>query len=283
MKNKLVLPLLLFAFQLYAQPADSLKKITQVSKNDLISIFNKAIPQTAVITQSEYYKTIPTLTRFLDTASSNSIMKFINETSDSILRLVEMESESAIEKFCSEHYTDSADKDGDGRRSIAAGGNDCNDLNPAVYPEHAEVCSGYIIMSGIPGRAQLKRPLIFLYRYLNEDCDPMTISMNENWDADEDHDGSVSCSCTNYTSYGQLSPPNTVGNILVPSPSYIKGIGKFMWRGPDCDDHNTAIVTTSQQCLGEGAIRVCENGSWKIYSCKKCVVQPNGTGTVTEW
>jgi hypothetical protein len=283
MKNKFLLPLLLFAFQLHAQPADSSKKSTQVFKKNLISIFNTDNPQKTIMTQSGHYRTIPTLTRFLDTASSNSIRKFINETPDSVLRLVEIESESAIAEFCSEHYTNSDDKDGDGHRSIAAGGDDCNDLNFLVFPGNTEVCSGYIIIREI-NRAQTNGPLIILHRYMDEDCDPSTISLKDyNWDGDEDHDGAISCSCSNYTTDDRVDPPDMGGNILVPSPFYIKGTGKFILRGPDCDDHNSAIVTASQQCLGEGAIRVCENGSWKIYSCKKCVVQPNGTGTVTQW
>jgi hypothetical protein len=73
--------------------------------------------------------------------------------------------------------------------------------------------------------------------------------------------------------------------VVIPTVSAIS-LGNpgrtYTVRGWDCDDHNPALTKTSQICINETTIAVCENGKWKLYPCRKCVTQPNGTGVVVE-
>jgi hypothetical protein len=294
MKNKFLLSFLLISFQLLAQTDPSKKTIPEKTMPVLQNIpnipANKSVVQTAILPQTIFYWVIPTLHRFLDTASLGSIKNLINDTPDSILRLVENESEAALANFISQNYTDVNNKDGDGQRSSAAGGADCNDLNPWVQPGVNENCSGFLLI----GRTNYLSlgtvrysgpPILIIHRFLDEDCNPCTISGSAILsDGDEDGDGQVSCSCTNYSLTERLVPGCPI--IYAQSPySYDHNgdISRYIIRGPDCDDHNPAIIRGAQQCLNDKSVKVCENGAWKIYNSHKCVVQPNGTGILLEW
>jgi hypothetical protein len=65
----------------------------------------------------------------------------------------------------------SPDADRDGVDAVECGGTDCNDSNPNVFPQAAEVCDG---------------------AHVDEDCNPRTFGS-----ADEDGDGLVSSECCN--------------------------------------------------------------------------------------
>src|SRR5262249_42785771 len=72
----------------------------------------------------------------------------------------------------------SGDADGDGHRSIACMGDDCNDMDPNEFPGHAEVCdtTGH-----------------------DEDCDPHTFGVR-----DSDGDGSPDALCCNADATGTM-------------------------------------------------------------------------------
>ncbi len=289
MKSKFLLPFLLIPFQLLAQ-TDPSKKIMPVLQNVFNLPTDKSVAQTPIIPQTIFYWVIPTLHRFLDTASWGSIQKLIYDTPDSILRLVENESEAALASFISQNYTDVNNKDEDGHRSSTAGGDDCNDLNPWVRPGANETCFGFLLIGRFNylslGTVRYSGPpILIINRSLNEDCNACTISgdavLN---DGDEDGDGQVSCSCTNYSLTERLTPGCAINYAQVPYSYDPNGdINRYIVRGPDCDDQNPAIIRGAQQCLNEKTVKVCENGAWKLYSGQKCIPQPNGTGIVTQW
>lgn len=298
MKNKFLLPILLIPFQLLAQ-TDPVKKVLSDIKNTINIPDNKTAEQTKTtfVPQTAFYRVIPSLHGFLDTASSGSIQQWINDTPDSILRLVENESETELDNFYSHNYREFKDKDGDGHSSFEAGGNDCNDLNPWMYPGNPEKCWGFLLIGRFTplsaGEASyVGLPILIMHRSLNEDCNPCSvsgysaspISHDGYYDGDKDGDGQPSCSCTNYS----LTSSSTVGcptsYAQVPN-SFDKfgNISRYIIRGPDCDDQNPAIIRGAQQCLNDKSVKVCENGAWKIYNTHKCIVQPNGTGILLEW
>lgn len=294
MKNKFLLPLLLLPFQLLAQ-SDPVKKVLSDLKNTINIPDNKTAEQTKTtfVPQTAFYRVVPNLHGFLDTASMTSIQQWINDTPDSILRLVENESETELSNFISQNYTDVNDKDGDGNNSYEAGGNDCNDLNPWMYRGNPEKCWGFLLIGRFNPLSTRQAtyvglPILIMYRSLDEDCNPCSVSGFSvspfSYDGDEDGDGQPSCSCTNYslTSSSPVGCPTSYGQVPY---SYDKfgNISRYMVRGPDCDDQNPAIIRGAQQCLNDKSVKVCENGAWKIYNTHKCVVQPNGTGILLEW
>ena len=291
MKNKFLLPLLLLSFQLLAQTDPTKKIISDLLKTVNIPDNKTSAPtKTTFVPQTAFYRVIPGLHGFLDTASFGSILQFIYDTPDSILRLVENESETELDNFFSHNYSEFKDKDGDGHLHLEAGGDDCNDLNPWVHPSANERCYGFLLLGRFDGLSTGEAtyaglPILIMHRSLNEDCNPCTVSGSPVlYDGDEDGDGQPSCSCTNYS----LGTSSVVGCPIpygqVPY-SYDKfgNIIRYMVRGPDCDDHNPAIIRGAQQCLNDKSVKVCENGAWKIYNTHKCVVQPNGTGILLEW
>src|SRR5882672_5949249 len=169
---------------LYAQKDTASRRVnTPVMMKALNNVIN---PSTKMLIISgdgpNAYHTLPWLHRFLDTASSISIGRFLTETSDSILQLVHYESETARHAFVFDHPYSPSDKDGDGRSSYEYGGDDCDDLDSDTYPGHTERCDGYVIFDAF------NKKYIIIYRYHDEDCDPTTIAGNFNNDVDADGD-----------------------------------------------------------------------------------------------
>ena len=287
MKNKFLLPFLLIPFQLLAQ-SDPSKKTMPDLQNTMNIPANKSVAHETIIPPTVFYRAIPTLHRFLDTASGASIYSLIYDTPDSILALVQNESETALANFISQNYTDVNDKDGDGHNSSAAGGDDCNDFNMWVHPYVNERCLGsFLIGRSQPlslGKAFYSGPpILFMHRFLNEDCNPCTVSGNLS-EGDQDGDGQVSCSCTNFSSTATLVVGCPFSYAQVPFSYEPSGaISRYIIRGPDCDDQNPAIIRGAQQCLNDKTVKVCENGAWKLYGGQKCIPQRNGTAIVTPW
>jgi hypothetical protein len=221
------------------------------------------------------YRVLPWVHRFLDTASAASINRFLRETTDSTLQLLQYESITARHSYFLENPYSPNDKDGDGVRSIESGGADCDDLNNNTFPGNNEQCEGYFIFTAY------EKKYILINRYQDEDCDYATVA-GPSPDGDEDHDKQICNTCINYS--GRI-PSGTDRVAVVPTLSAIS-LGNpnrnYTIRGYDCDDHNYSLIRASQICIDERTIAVCENGKWRYYPCQKCVTQPNGTGVVVE-
>ncbi len=169
---------------------------------------------------------------------------------------------------------DPCDQDRDGHRSLACGGDDCDDGDPFRYPGNLERCDGTLGN----GRSAANH---------DEDCNPCTVSGPEP-DGDGDRDGVPSSRCVNV--YGELSALVGCNGRKVRLHT-----GRRHVLGADCDDAKRAIVPGAQACVPSdpGAVRVCGERladvsviDWEIQRCPsgptgapgRCVPQPNGTG-----
>lgn len=193
------------------------------------------------------------------------------------------------------------DADGDGHRSIACGGDDCDDNDPNRFPGKPETCAA-------GGDVH------------DEDCDPATFG-----NLDADGDGAISAACCNWTGTamtcgtdcndskasvrpGMSEVCNGIDDdcdgmidegVLVPMYYDADGDGSgapgcmrmvcsgtvgFVANGNDCDDTNPEIKAGAQSCGtggGSTTVYICDPGGvWRATSCTsgKCVSQPNGTG-----
>lgn len=269
-----LLPLLLHAQK---DPDSSKLRLPQGLKENLKSILPNVQPAVNPMNNQHAYRTLPWLHRFLDTASEQSINRFLSEGNDSILQLTQYETMSARHAYSRDNPRSTNDKDGDGTQSIESGGGDCDDLDNDSYRGNPERCSGYRVFS------TWGKKYIIINKYHDEDCDPTTVA-GAKPDGDEDGDKQICFSCLNY------SPRIPVGSdpaqvAIIPTPSAIS-LGNpnrsYTVRGYDCDDHNPALIRASQICIDARTIAVCENGKWRYYPCIRCVRQPNGSGVVME-
>jgi hypothetical protein len=193
-----------------------------------------------------------------------------------------------------------ADRDGDGRRRIEAGGDDCDDNDADRFPGHPEVCDA-------TGH--------------DEDCDPLTYGFR---DADRDGFGDARCfntggerghDCDDARSWvNPLAPevcnyrddncdgaidddfsavlawPDTDGDGFGAAGSTPDRIcwgftsSPYALNDSDCDDSNPAIVPGTFSCTGgqwnEVALCLVDGGT-QLTSCSGqmgCYPQPNGTG-----
>ena len=92
---------------------------------------------------------------------------------------------------CDETCGSNPDVDGDGHRSTACGGDDCDDADANRYPGNTEVCA---IDSATGMRVDPTH---------DEDCDPNTIANPVTLDGDLDHDTYVDRACCNDRVGGQ--------------------------------------------------------------------------------
>jgi hypothetical protein len=194
--------------------------------------------------------------------------------------------------------TESFDDDGDGHRSAACGGDDCDDADPGRFPGNTEICDS---------------------RRHDEDCDPWTYGQR-----DSDGDGYDDGSCCNTDGSGSLVCGDDCDDrrpdvhpalaescdgrdndcdgaadegVLV--ASYMDADGDGWGTGPeeqicagldghavqsgDCDDANPQLHPAAFRCAGSGsAIDVCgDDGRFMEANCPNngaCVPQPDGTG-----
>lgn len=239
------------------------------------------------------YFTLPWLHRFLDTASDASIKRFLMEQTDSVLQLVNYESITAMHTFIQDNPYSATDQDGDNhlRNDGNSRGDDCDDLNPMAFPGNGEKCEGYGVMQ------MWSRRYLFLYKYHDEDCIAYTVAPRERLshdliEGDKDGDGEIDCHCLNYSEssyigFAQRSDTITANlgiALYQTDPAIALGNPKraYTVRGVDCNDINPAIKLKSQICINATTVAVCENGKWRYYPCRRCVVQPNETGVVVE-
>jgi hypothetical protein len=196
-----------------------------------------------------------------------------------------------------------ADKDGDGRRSISAGGDDCDDEDPNRFPGNAEVCD-------VAGH--------------DEDCDFITVGSRDN-----DDDGFVDQRCVNTADDGTVYRGEDCDdarrwvNPLVPEvcngrddncdgavddessvSAYPDADGdgfgaagstavRICWgmtatayslNDHDCNDSNPAIFPGAFACSGgqgNGVVLCLADGGTAVTTCAaqlSCYPQPNGTG-----
>ncbi len=103
-----------------------------------------------------------------------------------------------------------ADADGDGVRSTACGGSDCDDTDPERFPGHPEVCD-------VAGH--------------DEDCDPTTFGVR-----DSDADGEPDAACCNTASSGTTH----CGNDCDDTRASVNPVAVEVCNGRD-DDCDTAI------------------------------------------
>jgi hypothetical protein len=158
------------------------------------------------------------------------------------------------------------DADRDGFRSIACGGNDCDDRDPLRFPGNVERCAGRLS----DGRAAAEH---------DEDCDPCTVTASgASGDGDEDHDGIPSAACRN-TRLGAEVPLGCDARYV----GYDPRAGVVFGR--DCDDNNPAVVVGSQVCDGPNAkicsISAATAGRYIPAACPAgttCLAQPNALG-----
>jgi hypothetical protein len=116
------------------------------------------------------------------------------------------------------------DGDGDGSRSVACGGTDCDDANPNRFPGHTEVCDVGAV---------------------DEDCDPTTFGFR-----DADGDGFADGACCNHegTDACGTDCSDTSPGVHPTAPEVCNGFDD------DCDTATDegVIVTTCADCDGDG-------------------------------
>ena len=112
------------------------------------------------------------------------------------------------------------DADGDGHRSIACGGDDCDDNDAQRYPNNPEICDA-------AGH--------------DEDCDPCTVAGSTAGSGDADMDMYVSAACYNtYTGAAPTACDPTRVAVNTTQPRVV---------GTDCNDTNASINPgTSEAC-----------------------------------
>lgn len=178
---------------------------------------------------------------------------------------------------------DPCDRDGDGHRNPACGGDDCDDDDRLRYPGNPERCDG-TLPDGRPAATH------------DEDCDPCTVA-GAPLDGDGDADDVPGVQCTNPTIGGR----DPVGC----DPRRVRQIGAKV-LGADCNDRNVAIVPGAQWCSSDTTVDYCLKGGplglvsgalpfaptdfvpsnaidvgayrVKCPAGSKCLAQPNGTG-----
>jgi hypothetical protein len=204
---------------------------------------------------------------------------------------------------CAAFTPGEADKDGDGRYAVAAGGDDCDDEDPSRYPGNAEVCDA-------AGH--------------DEDCDITTYGFR---DSDGDGFGDFRCfntgpggsvvrgrDCDDARSWvSPLAPEVCNGrddncdgavddeaSVSAYPDADGDGFGaagstavRVCWgttatayslNDNDCDDSNPAIVPGAFSCTGGqwNEVALClSDGGTQLTSCAGqmgCYPQPNGTG-----
>jgi len=84
------------------------------------------------------------------------------------------------------------DADHDGHRSIACGGDDCDDNDANRFPGNAEVCTTTMATGGDGGTLLMRVDPTH-----DEDCDPTTFANAASHDGDHDGDGYVDHACCN--------------------------------------------------------------------------------------
>ncbi len=195
------------------------------------------------------------------------------------------------------------DADGDGVKSLACGGTDCNDADARVYPSASEVCDAF---------------------NLDEDCNERT-----NGELDRDSDGAIDARCCNGLYCGtdcddsnpavSLGSPevcngiddncNAVIDEGVSQSLYVDAdfdgygaVGANSQQGcpavgfspvaTDCNDANPHLFPGSIRCTGTGNTpalyeQCSDAGVWVAGSCnagnlnRVCTAQPAGFGICT--
>jgi hypothetical protein len=193
--------------------------------------------------------------------------------------IIQTETQDAMRTYFIAHSgkTDN-DKDGDGFIGTYAGGNDGDDFSNFSYPGKAELCNGINIFN-LGGLR-----LVWIYALGDEDCDLLTVKLEETYDGDEDGDGIINCNCKNLS---EIPPWFTITKWSSITYSEFNLPNKMHYRyvvsGIDCDDKNPNIGKEGQKCISPTKVGMCVGGGWKTFDCIKCVTQPNGSGLVVEW
>lgn len=148
------------------------------------------------------------------------------------------------------------DADGDGHKSIACGGDDCDDNDAGRYPGNQEICDA-------TGH--------------DEDCDPCTVAGPR--DGDRDGDGHISTNCFN-KGYCRSAGVKRATDCDDGNPAIVPG-------SQVCGSTPTEVKVCGAGPRSSG--RQIRSGPWFIYACPgtqarpgHCVAQPNGTGVCVQ-
>ena len=142
-------------------------------------------------------------------------------------------------RACSAVGCEVPDADNDGERSIACGGDDCDDNDPLRFPQNPERCSG-LLEDGVTSAADH-----------DEDCDPCTVRSSSGIDGDFDTDSFIDVACSNPW-LGDTAPED-----CDPLSTAIDTDAETV-TGTDCDDSRGDVRPNQVEICGDDVDNNCD-------------------------